>query len=80
MDVRFTRSARKHRVGKARVLAAMRDAGEPERVPASSAGLSDRLVWIGRDERGVELEVIAVERPDGLLVIHAMPTFYRNPR
>jgi hypothetical protein len=32
--VRFTQSARKHRLGRAHVLAAMEAAGEPEVVPA----------------------------------------------
>ncbi|GMU41616.1 MAG: hypothetical protein AMXMBFR23_24820 [Chloroflexota bacterium] len=80
MDVRFTRSARKHRVGKARVVAAMEDSGEPQRIPASEPGESDRLLWIGRDAAGVLIEVIAVERPDALLVIHAMPLHYRDRR
>jgi len=78
MDIKFTRTARRHRVGKARVLAAMQDAGEPTIVPASKPGESDRLVWIGVDTRGEVLEVVAVERPDCLLVIHAMPVKYRQ--
>lgn len=70
----MTRDGRKHRVGMARVLAAMEDAG----VPVPNGG--DRLLYVGRDERGVELEIIAVpdnRRPGGLAVIHAMPTYYR---
>ena len=34
--------------------------------------------WVGNDERGRELEVIAIERPDCQLVIHVMPTHYRR--
>jgi len=34
--------------------------------------------WVGFDERGRELEVIAVECPDYLLVIHVMPTSLRR--
>ncbi len=75
--VKFTQSARKRRIGKAHVLAAMADAGEPIRLPAD-AELDERLVWIGRDDRGVMLEVIAVEQPDYLLVIHVMPYSYRR--
>ena len=76
-DVRFATSARKHRIGKTRALQAMADAGEPAVIPGTG-DLDDRLLFIGRDERGVELEVIAIERPDHLLVIHVMPYSYRS--
>ncbi len=46
-------------------------------VPARSEA-GDRLVFIGRDDRGVELEVIAVQMPQYLLVLHVMPTRYRR--
>ncbi len=36
------------------------------------------LSWIGPDERGRELEIVAVEKADCLLVIHVMPTLYRK--
>lgn len=36
------------------------------------------LSWIGMDERGRELEIVAIERPDCYLVIHFMPTHYRR--
>jgi hypothetical protein len=52
-------------------------AGEPECVPAEG-DLDDRLVWVGPDDRGVVLEVIAVDLPDYLLVIHAMPLAFRR--
>lgn len=74
MRVRITRSARKHRVGNARILEAMVDAGEPVED-------GDALVYVGRDSRGVELEIVAVpddREPGGLAVIHAMPTSYRG--
>lgn len=62
--IRFTQSARKHRIGR-------------DRTPGT-AGAHDRLSWIGDDDRGVELEVIAVDLPEYLLVIHVMPTQYRR--
>jgi hypothetical protein len=34
--------------------------------------------WIGKDDRGIELEVIAVATPQYLLVIHVMPYQYRR--
>lgn len=75
--VKFTQSARKRRIGKAHVLAAMVDAGEPTRLSAEE-GLDERLVWIGTDDRGVVLEVIGVELPAYLLIIHVMPYSYRR--
>jgi hypothetical protein len=45
-----------------------------------SGGKADRLAWIGEDDRGVELEVIAVDLPEHLLVIHVMPTALRRNR
>ena len=74
MRLRVTRSARKHGIGNARILAAMADAGDPVRD-------GDALVYIGRDDRGVELEIVAVpdnRRPGNLAVIHAMPTDWRT--
>lgn len=73
-EVRITRSARKHRIGNAHIIEAMIDAGEP-----TTEG--DALVYVGRDSRGVEIEVVAVpdDRQEGrLAVIHAMPTHYRD--
>ena len=72
-DVRITRSARKHRIGNAHILAAMIDAG----VPTVDG---DALVDIGRDDRGVELHIIAVpdDRGEGLAVIHAFPNEWRK--
>lgn len=57
----------------------MEAAGEPERVPADG-DLDDRLLWVGPDDRGIVLEVMAVDLPDYLLVIHAMPVTLRRNR
>jgi hypothetical protein len=46
-------------------------------VPADDDA-DERLLWIGEDDRGVELEVLATGLPDLLLVIHVMPTHYRR--
>jgi hypothetical protein len=72
-NVRITRSARKHRIGNAHILAAMIDAG----VPTIDG---DALVYIGIDDRGVERHIIAVpdDRGEGLAVIHAMPNEWRK--
>lgn len=58
-----------------RILTAMRSAGTPLVLQG------EQLLYIGTDDRGVELEIIAVpdnKRPAGLAVIHAMPTYYRR--
>lgn len=36
------------------------------------------MVWVGPDDRGIELEIVAVVLPDELLVIHVMPTALRR--
>lgn len=72
--VLITRPARKHRIGNARILAAMENAH-------TQVDQGDAMIFIGLDQQGVELEIVAV--PDdrnagGLAVIHAMPTEWRD--
>jgi hypothetical protein len=39
----------------------------------------EALLWVGVDDRGVALEVIAVvAAPDALVVIHVMPVDFRS--
>ena len=45
---------------------------------AASAKADARLVWIGRDDRGVELEIVGLEEEDAIVVIHVMPTSLRR--
>ncbi len=40
--------------------------------------IDPQIVWIGEDDRGDELEVIAVVLPNELLIIHVMPTRYKR--
>jgi hypothetical protein len=43
--------------------------------------VGDQLMFVGVDDRGVELEIIAVpddRNPETLAVIHAMPTEFRR--
>jgi hypothetical protein len=47
------------------------------RVPASAAA-DARLVWIGQDDRGLELEIVALDLDEALVVIHVMPTSLRR--
>jgi hypothetical protein len=74
--VRFTKGARKHRVGKYRARYVM-ETSEPLIIP-DARGRGDKHLWVGLDQRGIELEIIAVEVPDCLLVIHVMQTHLRR--
>ncbi|QBP29697.1 BrnT-like toxin [Mycobacterium phage Typha] len=72
--VKITRSARKHGVSKGRIRTAMRHAN-PTVVEAKG-----QVVFIGRDNRGTWLEVIARDgnrSPNELVVFHAMPLRWR---
>jgi hypothetical protein len=50
---------------------------EPVRIPATSK-VDARLVWIGGDDRGIELEIVALDLPEAIVVIHVMPTDLRR--
>jgi hypothetical protein len=71
VTVRVSRSARKHRIGDARMLSAMQNAGEP--VPLEG----DAWLYVGNDPKtGRPLKVIAVPDDKGrsdLTVIHCSP-------
>jgi hypothetical protein len=75
-EIRFTQSARKHRIGKARVLYVLEQYQPMEVTDPKSSGRN--LRWIGIDDRGLELEIIAVVTPEYLLVIHVMPYRFRR--
>ncbi len=76
VQVRFTQSARRHRIGKARALHVI-NSTEPTVVSADDE-TREKLVWVGPDDRGLDLEVVAIVEPDYLLVIHAMPYQFRR--
>ena len=72
----FCKVGGKHRIGKAHVLFVL-ESCEP--VPVlTSDGQDQKLLWIGQDDRGLELEVIALELSDCILVIHVMPMSFRR--
>ena len=50
---------------------------EPVQV-AATATHDARLVWIGEDDRGIELEIVALDRGEEIVVIHVMPTGLRR--
>ena len=70
--VEFARSARRHRIGYAHAFHVI--------VNSEAQWLAEQqqFTWIGLDDRGVELEIVAVIKPDCLLVIHVMPTQLRK--
>lgn len=77
MNLRWARSATKHRIARERSRYVIEHAGlRFEQPPPAGApfGAELRLVYLGDDPEGVPLEVMAVELENqGLLVIHAMP-------
>lgn len=83
MLIRFASSARKHSVGRASARYVMATV-----IPAAVTARQGDAAWqyIGPDERGRELEVVAVGITDSrtgdpcLLVIHVMPTSLRRRR
>lgn len=76
--IRFTRGSRKHRVGRASARHVIDTVTPTVETDAVTEAVIIR--WVGTDERGRELEVIAIERFDCQLVVHVMPTHYRrNP-
>ena len=74
--LRFTRRSRHHKIGRAsaRYVIENTDAIEDVFEPTGDA----RFTWYGFDERGRELEIIALDRPDCILVIHVMPNYRRR--
>jgi len=73
---RFARSARKHRIGRAHVMHVI-ETVSPSNV-AAAGEFDARKIWLGPDDRGVELEIVAVVLPGELLIIHVMPTALRG--
>ncbi len=77
MELRWSRSATKHRISRERSRYVIEHAGLRFEQPPPSGAPAEaepRLVYLGDDANGVALEVMAVEIDDGrLLVIHAMP-------
>lgn len=76
MDLIFTQSARKHRIGKARAVFVI-ETVQPTWIHGDSSD-PDRLIWIGPDDRGLVLEIEALVLPDCILVIHVMPHQFRR--
>lgn len=76
MRIRITSSARKHGVSRSRVEQALDQQHWSETLP--SPGPDPKILFLGVDDRGVQLEIVAVVLPGLILVIHAMPRHYRR--
>ena len=50
-----------------------RDHRDHARTGPASDIADARLVWIGADDRGIELEIVALDLEDAVVVIHVMP-------
>jgi hypothetical protein len=74
MRFRVTRTARRHLIGNAHILAAIQDAGTPN----DRGGRAGATAALRRHRRpGVQLHVVAIpdnRREGWLAIIHAMPT------
>jgi hypothetical protein len=72
IQVEFSRSARRHRIGRAHafyVIIHSEAIWDAER---------EQFSWVGIDDRGLELEVVGVIKPDCLLIIRVMPAEFRR--
>jgi hypothetical protein len=57
---------------------AQRDATASAGPTRATATADARLVWIGEDDRGIELEIVALDLNDAIVVVHVMPTALRR--
>ena len=74
MKIEFTKSARKHKIGKQRV----REVIATSTPTMFFEGGVSKLRWVGKDRRGLELEILALEEGEAWLVIHVMPLNFRR--
>lgn len=80
MEIRWTQAARRHRIGRTHALHVMSTIeGRPITTDRGDQG----LLFVGLDDRGLELEIVAAivtppEREPFLLIIHVMPTDLRK--
>jgi hypothetical protein len=74
VKLRWARSATKHRISRQRSTYVIEHAGMRFRISPEADQVDERLLYLGDDEDGTAIEVMAVELEDGdLFVIHAMP-------
>lgn len=51
-------------------------AAEP--TAATTSIVNAALLWVGPDDRGIEMEIVAAVLPGMYLVVHVMPTALRS--
>ena len=73
--LKFAQSSRKHKIGQARITYVI-NTYEGSYLPRRY--FDQKIIWVGHDFKGLELEVIAVELDDHYFVIHAMPKIFRR--
>ncbi len=76
MKVKVTKSAKKHRIGTTHIIYII--GNYPSRLVFSERNNRYELHWVGRDTRGREIEVFAIEHASFLEVFHAMLYWYRK--
>ncbi|MCF8527293.1 MAG: hypothetical protein K9G24_05835 [Candidatus Nanopelagicales bacterium] len=76
LAVRIISGARKHGISRRRIEQALMSQTEAEAIGTETT--DPKIRFVGRDERGEEIEMVAVVLPGLLLIIHAMPTRYRR--
>jgi len=70
-EVQLTQAARKHRVGKARIVDVMTNPYVITELESTKGG-DQRIMFLGDDHTGRALEVVAIRQDDRCLVVHAM--------
>lgn len=76
MEIKHTRSSTRHRISRKRSRYVVETTSVifRENAPKDSPLKDPRLVFLGPDQDGELLEVMAIETdPSGLLIIHAQP-------
>jgi len=76
VNIEFTQASRRHKIGRAHVRHVM---ATTQPTPITTYRGAEGWLYVGPDERGRVLEIIAVTtEADTLLVIHAMPYHFRE--
>jgi hypothetical protein len=73
--LKFAQSSRKHKIGRERITYVI-NTYEGVLVPISQP--DQKIIWIGNDHKGLELEIVAYLMDDHYFVIHAMPRIFRS--
>ena len=73
--LKFAQSSRKHKIGRERITYVI---NTYEGSYLAKRFVEQKVIWVGHDFKGLELEVIAVELEDHYFVIHAMPKLFRR--